>query len=384
MTTSATAASAPPPAPAGPVRFAVVGGGWRTAFFLRVAAALPERFRLEGVVVRDPRKGAAFEAQSGVPTFRTPAALLGGVDPEFLVASVSAAANFEVNLALLATGLPLLTETPPAATLEQMHRLWDAAGAAGGVGRVQVAEQFHLQPLHAARLAAVRAGRIGPPHTVSLSVCHGYHGVSLIRHYLDAGFQPARIVGRQWQDRALDAGGRAGPPAAPRVSAQPQQIALLDFAGGGQAVFDFTGSQYFSPIRRQRVCVRGERGEIVDRTLYAYAPPGDGGDPVVLDFRRHAAGPEGNLEGQHLKGIQLGDSWIYRNPLAPARLADEEVAVGDLLARMGAYVRARGAPDVRPPYPLAQGLQDHYLGLLIRQACESGQPVAASPQPWAA
>jgi hypothetical protein len=60
------------------------------------------------------------------------------------------------------------------------------------------------------------------------------------------------------------------------------------------------------------------------------------------------------------------------------------VAVGDLLARMGAYVRARGAPDVRPPYPLAQGLQDHYLGLLIRQACESGQPVAASPQPWAA
>jgi len=381
-TTSSAAAPAAPP-----VRFAVVGGGWRTAFFLRVVAALPERFRLEGVVVRDPQKGAAFAARTGVPTFRTPAALLAAVDPEFLVASVGAAANFEVNLALLATGLPLLTETPPALTLEEMHRLWDAAaGAAGGAGRVQVAEQFHRQPLHAARLEAVRAGRIGPPHTVSLSVCHGYHGVSLIRHYLDAGFQPARIVGRQWQDRALDAGGRAGPPAAPRVSAQPQQIALLDFAGGGQAVFDFTGSQYFSPIRRQRVCVRGERGEIVDRTLYAYAPPGDGGDPVVLDFRRHAAGPEGNLEGQHLKGIQLGDSWVYRNPLAPARLADEEVAVGDLLARMGAYVRAggaAGAPDARQPYPLAQGLQDHYLGLLIRQACESGQPVAATPQPWA-
>jgi predicted dehydrogenase len=331
-------------------------------------------------VVRDPQKGAALEGQWGVPTFRTPAALLDARDPEFLVASVSAAANFEVNLALLATGRPLLTETPPALTLEEMHRLWDAA-AAGGPGRLQVAEQFHRQPLHAARLAAIRDGRIGPPHTVSLSVCHGYHGVSLIRHYLDAGFQPARVVGRLWQDRALDAGGRAGPPAAPRVSAQPQQIALLDFAGGGQAVFDFTGSQYFSPIRRQRVCVRGERGEIVDRTLYAYAPPGDGGDPIVLDFRRHEAGPEGNLEGQHLRGIQLGDSWVYRNPLAPARLADEEVAMGDLLARMGAYVRA-GATGPEP-YPLAQGLQDHYLGLLIRQACESGQPVAATPQPWA-
>jgi hypothetical protein len=55
--------------------------------------------------------------------------------------------------------------------------------------------------------------------------------------------------------------------------------------------------------------------------------------------------------------------------------------MGDLLARMGAYVRAGAAGP--GPYPLAQGLQDHYLGLLIRQACESGQPVAATPQPWA-
>jgi predicted dehydrogenase len=364
---------AQPAPPEAPYRFALVGGGWRAEFFLRLAAALPGHFRLDGLVVRDAAKGRILEQRWGRPTFRTAAALLERGAPEFFVSSVAYGANFEVNLALLATGLPVLTETPPAATLDEMRRLWEVAGQ--NPARLQVAEQFHRQPLHAARSTAIREGRIGTAHTVSLSVCHGYHGVSLIRHFLGVGYRPARIVGRLWQDRVVDPGGRSGPPARPEVKAQSQQMALLEFDGGGQALFDFTGTQYFSPIRRQRVTVRGDRGEIVDHTLYAYDAAGE---QQALTFRRHEAGPEGNLEGQHLKGIQLGERWVYHNPFAPARLADEEIAMGDLLARMGACVRGQG-PE---PYPLRDGLQDHYLGLLIRQACETGQPVEAPLQPW--
>src|SRR5436309_1128236 len=106
-----------------PYRFAVVGAGWRAEFFLRIVRALPERFDLPGVAVRDAEKGAVFEQRWGCPTFRTPDALLDAVRPEFWVGSVSYAANFEVNAALLRTGLPLLSETPPAATLEQMLAL---------------------------------------------------------------------------------------------------------------------------------------------------------------------------------------------------------------------------------------------------------------------
>src|SRR6266542_3732916 len=111
-----------------PFRFAIVGAGWRTDFFLRIAVALPERFEIAGLVVRSADKGAAAEARWGHRTFRTPQALLDAVQPEFWISSVSYAQNFEVNLALLEPGLPILTETPPAATLEQMHRLWDAVG----------------------------------------------------------------------------------------------------------------------------------------------------------------------------------------------------------------------------------------------------------------
>ena len=32
-----------------PTPFAIAGGGWRAAFFLRIAAAMPERFRVTGV-----------------------------------------------------------------------------------------------------------------------------------------------------------------------------------------------------------------------------------------------------------------------------------------------------------------------------------------------
>lgn len=353
-------------------QFAVVGAGWRTEFFLRIARAMPERFELMGLVARSPEKGQALEERWHVPTFRTPEALLEALVPEFWIGSVSYAANFEVNQALVRTGIPLLTETPPAATLEEMRSLWELVQESKT--QVQVCEQFHRQPHHAARIAAVAEGRIGEAHTAYVSLCHGYHGTSLIRQFLGVGFDEARIVGMGWKDRLLDPGGREGRPAAPEVKEMAQQIALLDF-GGKQAVFDFAGGQYFSLIRAQRVAVRGTHGEIVDHALHGYSADGD---PITQPFERKMAGANGNLEGFHLKGIQLGDRWLYRNPTAPARLSDEEIAMADMLGRMGEYVR--GGPEF---YSLAEGMQDHYLGLCIRQACETGEPVVAKREVWA-
>ena len=50
-----------------PVNFGIIGGGWRSLFFLRIAAELPERFRVGGMLVRDPDKGRALEQKWGVP-----------------------------------------------------------------------------------------------------------------------------------------------------------------------------------------------------------------------------------------------------------------------------------------------------------------------------
>src|SRR5262249_21646728 len=45
----------------------LIGSGWRAEFFLRLAAALPDRFRVSGVVSRS--RGAEVTAKWGVPAF---------------------------------------------------------------------------------------------------------------------------------------------------------------------------------------------------------------------------------------------------------------------------------------------------------------------------
>jgi hypothetical protein len=86
---------------------------------------------------------------------------------------------------------------------------------------------------------------------------------------------------------------------------------------------------------------------------------------------------EGNLEGYYHKGIVAGGEWVYRNPFAPGRLTDDEIAVATCLDKMAAY--AAGGPSF---YGLPEASQDHYLGLLIDRAVQSGEAVTTERQPW--
>ena len=54
----------------------MVGSGWRTEFFLRIARELPERFKVSGVVTRSAVTGKNIEEKFGVPTYRSIAELL--------------------------------------------------------------------------------------------------------------------------------------------------------------------------------------------------------------------------------------------------------------------------------------------------------------------
>ncbi|MBZ0290156.1 MAG: gfo/Idh/MocA family oxidoreductase, partial [Anaerolineae bacterium] len=89
-------------------------------------------------------------------------------------------------------------------------------------------------------------------------------------------------------------------------------------------------------------------------------------------------GEQGNTEGLFLKGIQVGDEWIYRNPLAPASLHDEDIAVGQCLLKMADY-----AEGGEPFYSLAEACQDRYLHIMIEHSLASGQAVKTARQSWA-
>lgn len=160
------------------VRYGVVGSGFRASAFLRLAELLPERLVVSAVVTRDAARGAEIEARWGVPTVRDVADLARWERPDFVVTAVPAGANPGVVEDLVRLRMPVLSETPPAGDVVGMRQLWSAVGASG---LVQVAEQYALQPMNAARLAILRAGAIGIPTSAQVSMTQLYHAVSLLR-----------------------------------------------------------------------------------------------------------------------------------------------------------------------------------------------------------
>lgn len=351
-------------------RFGLIGAGWRSEFYQRIAQACAERMALVGMVGRSPERAQSVSRRFGVPLYASVGELVARAQPQFVVVCVSRGESLAVLRELAALGVPALVETPPAETVDELNALWalERAGL-----RLQVAEQYWAQPHHAARLALVASGVLGTVSEAQVSVCHGYHGMSLMRRFLGVTFEPATVTARQFSAPLIEGPGRDGPPNAERVGRSTQVLALFDFRDR-LGVYDFCGDMYFSYLRGQRLLVRGERGEIVDeRAVYLQ----DVVTPIVVTLTRHSAGINGNLEGHYLKGIQAGERWLYRNPLAPARLSDEEIAIGTCLLRMAEWVEG-GAPF----YSLAEAAQDRYLDLLMERALATGEPVRSTPQVW--
>jgi predicted dehydrogenase len=341
-----------------PVAFALVGSGWRAAFFERVVAALPDQFRLTGrYSLRQPGSAGSIDN------------LIAG-QPAFVVLAVSRDATPALLLELAERGLAVLCETPPAADLDGLDRL---APLAQHGPRIQVAEQYRFQPLHAARLAIAASGRLGTLSQAQVSVAHGYHGVDLIRRFLGVGTEPVTITARRFASPVVGGPDRGGPPAEERTVRDQQVIATFDF-GDRLGILDFADEQYFSKIRALRLLIRGDRGEIDGYDVRWLA---DDGTPARVSLERHDTGHDGNLEGLYLEGITAGSEWVYRNPFGSARLTDDELAVASCLARMPGAID--GGPDV---CSLADAVHDRYLDLLVEEAIRSGGPVRAAGHLW--
>ena len=354
----------------GSIRFGIIGGGWRAEFFLRIAQALPERFEVDGVLVRDPAKAEAFSTRWRVPTFGTLDELLAASRGTFVVTSVPSRANAVLLRELAQRGVPVLSETPPAPDEPEMVALYEAVPRDA---RIQVAEQYHLQPMHAARIALANSGLLGRVTQAQVSAAHGYHGISLIRRLLGVAFEDARITAMSVKPPIIAGPGRNGPPTEEKIVDAAQDLAWLEF-GDRLGVFDFTGQQYFSWIRSQRVLARGDRGEINNDDLRYLK---DFRTFVHVQLQRENAGEDGNLEGYYLKGILAGDEWVYANPFVPGRLTDDEIAIATCLDKMAAY--ADGGPSF---YSLPEACQDHYLSLMLHKAIETGETVVTEAQTW--
>ncbi|MDR2374287.1 MAG: Gfo/Idh/MocA family oxidoreductase [Bifidobacteriaceae bacterium] len=359
-----------------PAKFVLIGAGWRSPYYLNPARRFPERWRVTSVVARSAARARAVSERWGTPVARSLDEALNLERPDFAVVAVPWAATPECLRELTALGIPALSETPPAPDLPGLRDLWHDIGHQN---LVQVAEQYHRYPGHQARLAVIASGRIGEVGRASVSSTHQYHAMSLIRRYLSVGFEAAEVTGFASAHPLIDPMDPAGWRPASAETPVTTTFARLRFESGGVGHYDFTDNQWWNRLRGDRVLVRGSRGEIREDEVTALLEPKTINTTAL---RRWQTGVEMNLEGFDLVHISLGEEIVYRNPWVGGRLADDEIAVAEIMAGMAGWVRGGCGPG--GPYPLAEGCQDHALALAIDQSIAEGRTVRLETQPWAA
>ena len=354
-------------------RFAMIGGGWRAEFFARIAQALPERFQLTGTYLRDPQKRAAWQARFGGRMAASIPELMED-KPDYLVLSIARHQNFATLMQLMDLNIPILCETIPAETVEDMTTLYKAAQEKGAL--IQVAEQYMDWPMYQAWMKAVKDGLLGEVTNFSLSAVHSYHAASMIRAFLGVGFENMTIIGKRHQFPIRQTDSRDGMVREGEIKMASRDRFTIEFDSGKTAFMDFDGTQYHSFIRTRQFNLQGTQGEIDDLTIRRMSADNM---PLCQNLIRHDRGWNNN-NFLCIMGLQLGDKWLWENPYQSARLNDDELAIALLMDRMGAL--SRGESDT-PAYSLEDGLQDAYFHVLMNQAAANPwQPIRSETQIW--
>ncbi len=352
------------------ISFAIVGYGWRSEFYLRIVKALPDRFDVCGIVVRDNEKRESIENKWGFKCYSTIDEMLCNSKPSFVVVAVTHFATYSVIKQLIEKRIPVLSETPPASDITNLDEL---NGLVKNGAKIQVAEQYHLQPLNAARLKIIESGKLGEISQAYISSCHGYHAISLMRKFLGIKYENAKILSYKFISPLIDGPHRYGILEDRNVDSE-QVIAIMDF-GHKLGIYDFSTDQYSSWIRMPRITIRGDKGEIVNdeiRYLRNFKTP------IETNLKRINAGENGSThEGYYLKGILCGEELVYKNNFIPARLMDDEIAVASCIEKMENYVDN----DVEF-YSLSEASQDYYLSLMTNESLNKAEKVETKSQSW--
>lgn len=190
-----------------PIRFGIIGSGWRAEMYLKLAHLLPQQFQVTGVLIRNPAKYQQQIDKWKLTVYSSIERL--AAESDFVVLAVSKTAAASLLLELAALQVPVLAETPTASTPAEYELLRSSAIE---FPLIQIAEQYPLLPHHQARTAYIQTGHLGKVGHVQVSVAHGYHGISLIRKWLSITGTACEITARRLEVPIMDFSYRGGRP----------------------------------------------------------------------------------------------------------------------------------------------------------------------------
>ncbi len=368
-----------------PIRYAVIGSGWRAAFYVRIAQKLPEHFALCMLLCRTEEKAAQLRQAFSIPVSTREEDVFAS-QPDFIVSAVSKKNMTETVIRWMEYGYPVLSETPAALEYEQMRRLWELVSPDAQTGadsrplspvtgrradyRMQTAEQYWLYPTWDARIRLLSSGILGEPVSVHLSAMHDYHAASIIRRLLGTGLEEVRLIGKTFSLPVTDTRTRYETLTAGTVSLKDERHVVLEYESGRTAFYDFLSDQYRSPIRNRSAIIRGTRGEILNDTVF-YLDPQNLPHKETIRTRRDTRSDE-------ILSIDFRGQTLYAPPFGIRGLTEDETAIARLLSGMKEYLDT--GEEI---YPMKEALEDAFIGTLMNQLGPDGwHSVSTASRPW--
>ncbi len=343
--------------------YLIVGSGYRSEYYGRIAAKYPCLFRAL-FLCRSIEKAELVRAHTGIPATTVPSEALA-FSPDFVVVAVDRASIADVTEEWVLKGFPVVAETPVGASVEDLEKIRDLKETKNA--KIVCCEQYYRHPLLSAGLAAVADGLIGRPVSGYLSLVHDYHAASILRKMLLTDGEGYTLRGERNVTPVVETDSRYGAFYDGRTGEEVRDTVRITYDSGKTAIYDFAPTQYRTYIRSRHLTVRGERGEWSDRMLYYLddhnIPQKQLLMPVIPE-RYHM------LDTQALRDIRR--TW---QPELQTDTEQDEFAIATMLLDMEDYLA--GGPS---PYPLEDALDDALFWLLIQDAVNSPGHEIHSPR----
>lgn len=346
-----------------PIKYLIVGSGWRSLYYIRVAKALPEYFEVCGMLCRTQEKADLIAHEYDIPVFTSMEEAIKS-RPDFVVVAVDKAHITQVATEWVDRGFYTLMETPAAQDMGMMERL---ANDYLSSGKLVVAEQYRRYPENIARQALINKNLIGSPDYLYISLTNDHHAASLIRAFLNIPSDMAFSVHAfEKSYPVIETLTRYERYTDGRVALKKRGIAAFSFENGKMAVYDFDSEQYRSPIRHSAWKLQGVRGEFMDDTVsWIDSDNLEHTGHIEITARKvETDNPNPNLKTfEEICKIQFEGEDIYLPPFGLCGLSQDETAIAGLLYDLGKYIREEG--DI--PYSLRDALQDSYMAIRMNQ-----------------
>jgi len=348
------------------MKVGIIGTGTRSIYFINAIKALSEDFEISSMRFRTQEKANRFKKEYDIPV-TTSMDEFKNSKPDFMLCAVGYHREFKVIMDLLEDGFPVLVETPPANTIEDLYTLWNFSKTRKS--KSLVAENCFEEPMYVGKIGAAKKGYIGDVQTVSVSSTHEYHAFSIMRIMLDEMNSPFSMIGKKMDlNINLTHDQDNNPITDSRVVPAERYHAVINFANGKTGLYDFQQAQYWSDIRFRYIMAQGTHGEIKDDEI-KYADK--------YNIPRHTKLIYNKTSDGGLISITINDDPVYENTLLSKGIGDN-IAPCHMLLNMKSYIETGFAP-----YPFADAMQDTYMTTLLHECGRRPfELIKSEKMPW--